>query len=176
MSVRITPPILTKSTEAAEEETPERAELPYNFEKELIENQNRHFCGHKTFVPCKIGGWISSFYLKKFMPYWNFYYFLTSVEPLEMKFHAKHDLNTLDYEKYLPFVEQRGKRRARGILPHLSAEVYGWLPVNLVAEGVKELNFICAPKIRSDMTIHGERVVSERVTERPPFNGLRFVV
>ncbi|XP_012156440.1 uncharacterized protein LOC101448447 [Ceratitis capitata] len=152
MSVRITPPILTKSTEAAEEETPERAELPYNFEKELIENQNRHFCGHKTFVPCTI------------------------VEPLEMKFHAKHDLNTLDYEKYLPFVEQRGKRRARGILPHLSAEVYGWLPVNLVAEGVKELNFICAPKIRSDMTIHGERVVSERVTERPPFNGLRFVV
>ncbi|XP_011198909.2 uncharacterized protein LOC105223017 [Bactrocera dorsalis] len=151
MSVRITPLIETKNGDGEEEEAPPKAELPYSFEKELIENQNRHFCGHYTFVPC------------------------TLVEPLATKFYARHDQNTLDDEKYAKFVKQCGRRRARGILPHLSGEVYGWLPA-AVGDSVKELNFICAPKIRTNMTIHGERVVSERVTERPPFNGLRFIV
>ncbi|XP_011187893.1 uncharacterized protein LOC105215587 [Zeugodacus cucurbitae] len=151
MSVRITPPIEAKKAEEAEETAPRRAELPYNFEKELIENQNRHFCGHYTYVPCKL------------------------VEPMAKKFYARHDQNTLDFEKFTEFVKQRGRRRARGILPHLSGEVYGWLPAEM-GESVRELNFICAPKIRTDMTIHGERVISERVTERPPFNGLRFIV
>ncbi|XP_014102364.2 uncharacterized protein [Bactrocera oleae] len=151
MSVRITPPIETKNADGEEEEAPPRAELPYNFEKELIENQNRHFCGHYTFVPC------------------------TLVEPLATKFYARHDQNTLNVEKFTKFVEQCGRRRARTILPHLSGEVYGWLPADL-SDSVKALNFICAPKMRTNMTIHGERVVSERVTERPPFNGLRFIV
>ncbi|XP_036318062.1 uncharacterized protein LOC118733016 [Rhagoletis pomonella] len=151
MSVRITPPRVNKKADDAEEEGPVRAELPYNFEKELIENQNRHFCGHYTFVPCG------------------------RVEPLATKFYARHDQNTLDYEKYVELVAQRGSRRGRGILPHLSGEIYGWLPADL-GDSLRELNFICAPKIRTDMTIHGEKVVSERVTERPAFNGLRFVV
>lgn len=91
------------------------------------------------------------------------------------KFYARHDQNTLNVEKFTKFVEQCGRRRARTILPHLSGEVYGWLPADL-SDSVKALNFICAPKMRTNMTIHGERVVSERVTERPPFNGLRFIV
>ncbi|XP_054727614.1 uncharacterized protein LOC129237144 [Anastrepha obliqua] len=151
MSVRITPPSVTKKDEEAEEEATQRVELPYNFEKELIENQNRHFCGHYTFVPCG------------------------RAEPLAAKFYARHDQNTLDYEKFMEFVAQRGRKCGRGILPHLSGEVYGWLPPN-VSDSVKDLNFICAPKIRTDMTIHGEKLVGERVTERPPFNGLRFVL
>lgn len=81
----------------------------------------------------------------------------------------------MDYEKFTDYVKQSGRRRPRGILPLLSGEVYGWLPANL-GDTTKELNFICAPKIRTDMTIHGERVASERVTERLPFNGLRFTV
>ncbi|XP_018792804.1 PREDICTED: uncharacterized protein LOC108971295 [Bactrocera latifrons] len=151
MSVPTTPPIETKNGDGEANEAPRKVELPYNFEKELIENQNRHFCGHYTFVPCTI------------------------IEPLATKFYARHDRNTLDEEKFTKFVRQYGRRRARGILPRLSGEVYGWLPA-AVGESVKELNFICAPKIRTNMTIHGERVVSERVTERPPFNGPRFIV
>ncbi|XP_067640966.1 uncharacterized protein [Eurosta solidaginis] len=151
MSEPTTLPILIKKADNVEEEQPQRKELPYNFEKELIENQNRHYRGHHTFVPSG------------------------RVHPLAAKLHAKHEQNKLDYDKFLEFVMQRGKRRSRGALPHLSSEFYGWMPIDL-SESVKELNFICAPKIRTDMTIHAEKMANERVTERPPFNGLRFVL
>ncbi|KAH8419885.1 hypothetical protein KR009_003473 [Drosophila setifemur] len=130
--------------------------LPYDFEKELIENSNRHIRLYKAFVP------------------------VSQVPPLTRKFYAQYEqrqpANPLRYlrntwpEKQL----ERQRQLVRGI-PLLESQVYGWLPLQS-RERAANLNFLHAPKLRCGMTIHGEKIIAERISERPPFNGLRFLL
>ncbi|KAH8343569.1 hypothetical protein KR059_012696 [Drosophila kikkawai] len=130
--------------------------LPYDFEKELIEKSNRHIRLYDTFVP------------------------VSQVYPLTRKFYAQFEQrqppNPL---RYLPHTwpEKQLKRQhqlAKGV-PILESQVYGWLPLPC-RDRASDLNFLHAPKLRCGMTVHGERLMAERITERPPFNGLRFLL
>ncbi|KAH8244813.1 hypothetical protein KR032_000875 [Drosophila birchii] len=130
--------------------------LPYDFEKELIEKSNRHIRLYDAFVP------------------------VSQVYPLTRKFYAQFEqrqpANPLRYlphtwpEKQL----ERQRQLARGV-PLLESQVYGWLPLPC-RDRAADLNFLHAPKMRCGMTVHGERLMAERITERPPFNGLRFLL
>ncbi|KAH8286744.1 hypothetical protein KR018_004479 [Drosophila ironensis] len=130
--------------------------LPYDFEKELIERSNRHIRLYKAFVP------------------------VSQVHPLTRKFYAQFEQrqpeNPLRYLKDTWPEKHSERQRQLGLgVPILQSQVYGWLP-RQTGDRVAELNFLHAPKLRCGMTIHGERLMAERITERPPFNGLRFLL
>lgn len=99
------------------------------------------------------------------------------VLPIDDKFHSKYyDGSSTLPEKYFELVEisQRQKRYNRANFPLLESQVYGWLPQEMTRKDVSYSNYISAPKLRCDMTTYGEKLISERITERPGFNGLRF--
>ncbi|XP_015041430.2 uncharacterized protein [Drosophila pseudoobscura] len=130
--------------------------LPYDFEQELIRKSNRHIRLYEAFVPVS----------KEYM--------------LTRKFYAEYEqrkpaqpLRFLRYTQPERLLERQ--RQLRLGTPRLESQMYGWLPV----QGRKcalELNFLHAPKLRCSMTIHGENLMAERITERPAFNGLRFLL
>ncbi|XP_052856302.1 uncharacterized protein LOC128264706 isoform X1 [Drosophila gunungcola] len=130
--------------------------LPYNFEKELIEGSNRHIRLYETFVP------------------------VSQVYPLTRKFYAQFEQrqppDPLRYLRHTwPEKQLERQRELVKAVPLLESQVYGWLPLQS-GERATGLNFLQAPKLRCGMTVHGERLIAERITERPPFNGLRFLL
>ncbi|XP_030380844.1 uncharacterized protein LOC115628769 [Scaptodrosophila lebanonensis] len=128
--------------------------LPYAFEKELIQKSNRHIRLTESFVP------------------------VTKVSPLTSKFYAHHEQRKpRQPERFLRYTEvaQLERRTPLGV-PLLESQVYGWLPLKTDCTPTIHLNVAHAPKLRCGMTIHGEHLLAERVTERPPFNGLRFLL
>ncbi|XP_017065949.1 uncharacterized protein LOC108104411 isoform X1 [Drosophila eugracilis] len=130
--------------------------LPYDFEKELIQKSNRHIRLYETFVP------------------------VSQVNPLTRKFYAKFEQRQPpDPLRYLrhTWPEKQLERQSQltKSIPLLESQVYGWLPLQS-GEQVANLNFLHAPKLRCGMTVHGERLIAERITARPSFNGLRFLL
>ncbi|KAH8300612.1 hypothetical protein KR044_011998 [Drosophila immigrans] len=119
--------------------------LPYDFQKELIENSNKHIRICEVFVPS------------------------TKVYPITSKFYAKYESQGI----------QLTQRHKLGKLspeyPLLESQVYGWMPLQC-RDTATYLNCIHAPKRRCRMTIHGEQIIAGRITERPPFNGLQFIL
>ncbi|EDW78252.1 uncharacterized protein Dwil_GK16272 [Drosophila willistoni] len=130
--------------------------LPYAFEKELIEKSNKHIRLHRNFVP------------------------VSQVYPLTRKFYAHYEERKLPeplrYVQFTPTeVQIKRQQKLSTSVPLLESQVYGWVPL-LAQDRSIQLNFIHAPKLRCCMTIHGEHLMAERMTERPPFNGLRFLL
>lgn len=73
------------------------------------------------------------------------------------------------------YVEELYRRpQVKYSLPLLESHSYGWIPYSMDGKSVQQMNDIYAPKIRCDLTGYGEKLVAERVTQRPFFNGLRF--
>lgn len=99
-----------------------------------------------------------------------------SVQPLSNKFYAKHDQFDPDYQHFMGYVQKTQTKRRSKTNCLLSSQIYGWNPQeNIInTKSLSELNFVAAPKQRCDMTEFGEYLISERVTERPEFYGLRF--
>ncbi|KAH8340421.1 hypothetical protein KR067_001469 [Drosophila pandora] len=130
--------------------------LPYDFEKELIQKSNRHIRLCESFVP------------------------VSQVHPLTRKFYAHFEQrqpeDPLRYLRHTwPEKQVERDRQLRQGVPVLESQVYGWLPLQ-TRDRVPDLNVLHAPKLRCGMTVHGERLIAERITERPPFNGLRFLL
>ncbi|EDV45536.1 uncharacterized protein LOC6555654 [Drosophila erecta] len=130
--------------------------LPYDFEKELIQRSNRHIRLYESFVP------------------------VSQVYPLTRKFYAQYEQrqpsDTLRYLRHTwPDKHLERQRQLAKAVPLLESQVYGWLPLKS-GERAAELNFLHAKKLRCGMTVHGERLIAERITARPPFNGLRFLL
>ncbi|XP_017006505.1 uncharacterized protein [Drosophila takahashii] len=130
--------------------------LPYDFEKELIEKSNRHIRLYETFVP------------------------VSRVYPLTRKFYAQFEQHQppdpLGYLRHTwPEKQVERQRQLAKAVPLLESQVYGWLPLQS-GERAAHLNFLHAPKLRCGMTVHGERLIADRITTRPPFNGLRFLL
>ncbi|XP_060664685.1 uncharacterized protein LOC132797161 [Drosophila nasuta] len=137
--------------EDGDEQNPDHFEgdprpLPYDFQKELIENSNRHIRICEVFVPS------------------------SKVYPITSKFYAKYE----SHGNQLP-QRQRQSTRLSSEYPLLESQVYGWMPLQC-RDAAKYLNCIHAPKRRCRMTIHGEQIIAGRITERPPFNGLQFIL
>lgn len=93
-----------------------------------------------------------------------------SVYPITSKFYAKAELHA-------PRAAQRhnNNNKLSSDYPLLESQVYGWIPLQC-REAAGYLNCIHAPKRRCRMTIHGEHIIAGRITERPPFNGLQFIL
>ncbi|XP_013112246.1 uncharacterized protein LOC106090556 [Stomoxys calcitrans] len=121
--------------------------LPYLFEKELINNSNRHIYVVDDFVPSR------------------------NIHHVDKKFYARHQQSEPENQTYYrSFVERQEMVQHR-----TSNNVYGWMPPSLKGTRLlSQLNFVSAPKQRGCLTVYGEIVQSDRITERPPFNGLRF--
>lgn len=98
---------------------------------------------------------------------------LFSVYPITSKFYAKS-------EEHAPQAAQRYRHNNNNNTlssghPLLESQMYGWIPLQCQkASGY--LNCVHAPKRRCRMTIHGEHIIAGRITERPPFNGLKFIL
>ncbi|XP_052856303.1 uncharacterized protein LOC128264706 isoform X2 [Drosophila gunungcola] len=102
------------------------------------------------------------------------------VYPLTRKFYAQFEQrqppDPLRYLRHTwPEKQLERQRELVKAVPLLESQVYGWLPLQS-GERATGLNFLQAPKLRCGMTVHGERLIAERITERPPFNGLRFLL
>ncbi|KAL9879705.1 uncharacterized protein LOC119640322 [Glossina fuscipes] len=133
-----------------------RHQLPYLFEKELINKQNKYIHIHETFIPCavKTNNAIGKFYINR-----------DQLKPIKYISYLKL-LERLEYNKFLP-----------SGMPRLESQVYGWMPCNVKRSAILgQLNYINAPKRRCYLTIHGEKLHNETITERTPFNGVRFLL
>ncbi|XP_061393295.1 uncharacterized protein LOC133328764 [Musca vetustissima] len=121
--------------------------MPYLFEKELINRANKHIYVVDDFVPSR------------------------KVHHITAKFYAHHEQKEPSNEReYRNFIDRPCPERHQ-----TENSVYGWMPSSLQdTKLLKELNFINAPKQRCCLTIYGEILQSDKVTERPGFNGLRF--
>ncbi|XP_075158263.1 uncharacterized protein LOC142231525 [Haematobia irritans] len=121
--------------------------IPYLFEKELINKSNKHIYVVDDFVPSR------------------------NIHHLDAKFYARHEQSVpKNHTSYRSYVQRPE------IVQHKSENhVYGWMPPSLKGTRLlSQLNFVSAPKQRCCLTVYGEIVQSDRITERPPFNGLRF--
>ncbi|KAH8384962.1 hypothetical protein KR093_003491 [Drosophila rubida] len=121
--------------------------LPYDFQKELFKNSNKHIRICEVFVP------------------------YTKVYPITSKFYAKYESHGLQS----PQRQKQRQGRLPSEYPLLESQVYGWIPLQC-RNAATYLNSIHAPKQRCRMTIHGEQIIAGRITERPPFNGLQFIL
>ncbi|ALC49450.1 CG32801 [Drosophila busckii] len=88
------------------------------------------------------------------------------VYPITTKFYAKYEPQ--------PILLQPAQSKLP-VYPLLESQVYGWIPLQCQELAIY-LNGVQAPKLRCRMTIHGEHITAGRITERPPFNGLQFVL
>ncbi|EDW06485.2 uncharacterized protein LOC6585194 [Drosophila mojavensis] len=123
--------------------------MPYDFEKELINNSNKHIRISEVFGPPNI------------------------VYPITSKFYSKYEPQSILKK---PAQAQRHRfHKAPPDYPLLESQMYGWMPLQC-REAATYLNCIHAPKRRCRMTIHGEQIIAGRITERPPFNGLKFIL
>ncbi|XP_034484844.1 uncharacterized protein LOC117789805 isoform X2 [Drosophila innubila] len=120
--------------------------LPYAFEKELIEKSNKHIRICEVFVPAN------------------------KVYPITSKFYAKYEPHPIPLPQ-----RNRHNNKLSPDHPLLESQMYGWLPFQC-PDAATYLNCIHAPKRRCRMTIHGEKIIAGRITERPPFNGLQFIL
>ncbi|XP_073833836.1 uncharacterized protein [Musca autumnalis] len=121
--------------------------LPYLFEKELINRANKHIHVVDDFQPSR------------------------TTHHITAKFYAHHQQREPENEKvYRRFIDRPCPEW------HLTENgVYGWMPQTLKPTHLlSELNFINAPKRRCCLTVYGEILQSDRITERPGFNGLPF--
>ncbi|KAM8720327.1 hypothetical protein ACLKA7_006380 [Drosophila subpalustris] len=121
--------------------------LPYAFEKELIGKSNKHIRICEVFGPSN------------------------KVYPITSKFYAKYEPHPI----VLPQRNRQNNNKLSFEHPLLESQMYGWLPFHC-QDAATYLNCIHAPKRRCRMTIHGEQIIAGRITERPPFNGLKFIL
>ncbi|XP_005178991.1 uncharacterized protein LOC101888756 [Musca domestica] len=121
--------------------------MPYLFEKELINKANKHIYVVDDFVPSR------------------------NTHHITAKFYAHHQQREPRNDKaYRNFIERPCPERHQ-----TENHVYGWMPQTLKAtQLLRELNFINAPKQRCCLTVYGEILQSDKITERAGFNGLRF--
>ncbi|XP_055913473.1 uncharacterized protein LOC129947063 [Eupeodes corollae] len=132
-----------------------KAELPYLFEKELTQNQNKRIYIVDEFIATE------------------------RVAPIEGKFYSKfNDAHSKDITARQCFWKLAEERRHGSKMqlefPVLESQMYGWLPKNVSKVALKRINYVQAPKLRCPMTVYGEKISSERVTERTKFAGERF--
>ncbi|XP_055845722.1 uncharacterized protein LOC129911804 [Episyrphus balteatus] len=132
-----------------------KAELPYLFEKELTQNQNKRIYIVDEFIATE------------------------RVTPIEGKFYSKfndaHIKGITERQCFWKLTkEERNGSKLKLEFPVLESQMYGWMPKNVSKVALKRINYIQAPKLRCPMTIHGEKISSERVTERTKFAGERF--
>ncbi|KAH8395700.1 hypothetical protein KR222_009940 [Zaprionus bogoriensis] len=91
------------------------------------------------------------------------------VHPISCKFYARA-------EQQAPQAAQRHRHsKLAADYPLLESQSYGWIPQQC-REAAGYLNRVHAPKRRCRMTTHGEQLIAGRITERPPFNGLQFIL
>ncbi|EDV95257.1 uncharacterized protein LOC6569287 [Drosophila grimshawi] len=121
--------------------------MPYAFEKELIDNSNKHIRICEVFVPSN------------------------KVYPITSKFYAKCEPQPISAAQ----TQRHRNSKPLTEYPLLESQVYGWIPLQC-REAATYLNCIHAPKRRCRMTRHGEQIIAGRITERPPFNGLKFIL
>uniref|UniRef100_A0A1B0A2Z5 Uncharacterized protein n=1 Tax=Glossina pallidipes TaxID=7398 RepID=A0A1B0A2Z5_GLOPL len=108
-------------------------QLPYLFEKELINKQNKYIHIHETFIPCvKTNNAIGKFYVNR-----------DQLKPIKYVSYVKL-LQRLEYNRFLP-----------SGMPRLESQVYGWMPRDDKKSAILEqLNRIHAPKRRCYLTVH----------------------
>lgn len=150
-----------------------KRQLPYLFEKELINKQNKYIHIHETFIPCVKSKKTSFQNCNWYRPQLHF----ISANNAIGKFYVNRDqLKPIKYVSYIKLLQRLEYNRfLPSGMPRLESQVYGWMPCNDKKSAILEqLNRINAPKRRCYLTIHGEKLHSETITERTPFNGVRF--
>ncbi|KAL5277246.1 hypothetical protein ACFFRR_002462 [Megaselia abdita] len=143
-----------------------RKELPFPFEKELLQKQVKN-------TPAVI---------KEFIPIND----SDNCNPIDGKFHSKfNQISCADAEspddelKFFKLVEEFNKTPMEKYkFTVLESHRYGWMPSKTKSspDSLADLNKIYAPKLRSDMTKYGEKLIASKITERSSqnFHGLRF--
>ncbi|XP_030564333.1 uncharacterized protein LOC115765090 [Drosophila novamexicana] len=121
--------------------------MPYAFEKELISKSNKHIRICDVFGPPN------------------------KVYPITSKFYAKYEQHSISKAQ----AQRHRLLNSPPDYPLLESQMYGWIPLQC-REAATYLNCLHAPKRRCRMTIHGEQIIAGRITERPPYNGLQFIL
>ncbi|XP_058063254.1 uncharacterized protein LOC131213261 [Anopheles bellator] len=143
------------------EDSPSRppAIVSYAFEKELINRQNRHIRLYDSFLPS----------LKRV--------------PIAIKFWSKYDSTAAgrasgmpNFDRYCALVEKTIAEgpRERYPEPVTESQCYGWHYEPLQRYAGCDVHLHHHPKKRSQITLVGEKINADRITQRPRFTGVPF--
>ncbi|XP_035780148.1 uncharacterized protein LOC118460154 [Anopheles albimanus] len=138
------------------------ATVSYAFEKELINRQNRHIRLYDSFLPS----------LKRV--------------PIAIKFWSKYDSTAAgrasglpNFDRYCALVEKTIAEGPRDRYPEpiTESQCYGWHHQEQPCwryEGERDRYLHHHPKKRSPITLVGEKINADRITQRPRFTGVPF--
>ncbi|XP_050099228.1 uncharacterized protein LOC126579722 [Anopheles aquasalis] len=142
---------------------PGPATVSYAFEKELINRQNRHIRLYDSFLPS----------LKRV--------------PIAIKFWSKYDSTAAgrasglpNFDRYCALVEKTIAEGPRDRYPEpiTESQCYGWHQEpsfgRRSGEGERDRHLHHHPKKRSQITLVGEKINADRITQRPRFTGVPF--
>ncbi|XP_049547098.1 uncharacterized protein LOC125958011 [Anopheles darlingi] len=138
--------------------------VSYAFEKELINRQNRHIRLYDSFLPS----------LKRV--------------PIAIKFWSKYDSTAAgrasglpNFDRYCALVEKQIAEGPRDRYPEpiTESQCYGWHQEGGPSsyrryDGERDRHLHHHPKKRSQITLVGEKINADRITQRPRFTGVPF--
>ncbi|XP_055633442.1 uncharacterized protein LOC129773813 [Toxorhynchites rutilus septentrionalis] len=143
-----------------EEELPKPpAIVSYAFEKEVINKQNTHIRVTDHFLPN-----------------------LNRV-PIAIKFWSKYDSTTVEaqsrldsFDKYFKLLEKNIAEgpREKYREPRTENQCYGWHTEPFYKLDTDDIHLLYNPKKRQEITIVGEKINADRITQRPRFTGIPF--
>ncbi|XP_052901060.1 uncharacterized protein LOC128307324 [Anopheles moucheti] len=142
------------------EDSPPRppAIVSYAFEKELINRQNRYIRLYDSFLPS----------LKRV--------------PIAIKFWSKYDSTAAgrsglpNFDHYCALVEKTIAEGPRDRYPEpiTESQCYGWYFEPVYRYEGRDIHLLYHPKKRSPITLVGEKINADRITQRPRFTGVPF--